>query len=93
MLGELEKAGQCGSGGKEKEGADRGAEDYRVFSLTGLEYTTILDSGAWYSTVCEGGCRFMAALVREEENTSENRLRKREAEEQGKVEVPLGATV
>ena len=35
----------------------------------------------------------MAVLVREEEKASENRQRKRRAEEQGKVEVAPGATV
>ena len=35
MLGELEKAGQRGSGGKTKEGADRVAEDHRVFGIMG----------------------------------------------------------
>ena len=29
--------------------------------------TAALDPGAWYNTVQEGGCRFMAAWVREEE--------------------------
>ena len=42
--------------------------------------------------VHEGGCRFMAAWVREEEDAS-NQRQKREAEEADKVEVALGVTV
>ena len=46
---------------------------------------------AKYSTVCEGGCKLMAAWVREEETASENRLRKREAERtpQAALAVPI----
>ena len=44
-------------------------------------------------TVQEGGCRFMAAWVREEENASNQRQKKREAEEADKVEVAPGVTV
>ena len=43
--------------------------------------------------VHEGGCRFMAAWVREEENASNQRQKKREAEEADKVEVAPGVTV
>ena len=46
-----------------------------------------------YNTVQEGGCRFMAAWVREEENASNQRQKKREAEEADKVEVAPGVTV
>ena len=52
-----------------------------------------LDPGAWYNTVHEGGCRFMAAWVREEEIASDQRQKKREAEEADKVEVAPGVTV
>ena len=41
----------------------------------------------------KGGCRFMAAWVREEENASNLRQKKREAEEPDKVEVAPGVTV
>ena len=41
----------------------------------------------------EGGCRFMAAWAREEENASNQRQKKREAEEADKVEVAPGVTV
>ena len=51
------------------------------------------DPGAWYNTVQEGGCRFMAAWVREEENTSNQRQKKRDPEEADKVEVAPGVTV
>ena len=49
--------------------------------------------GAWYNTVQEGGCRFMAAWVREEENAPNQRQKKRDAEEADKVEVAPGVTV
>ena len=39
------------------------------------------------------GCRFMAAWVREEENASNQRQKKRDAEEADKVEVAPGVTV
>ena len=68
-------------------------EDLRLFGITGYWNTAALDSGAWYSTALEGGCRFMAAWVKEEENASELRQRKIEAEEADKVEVAPGLTV
>ena len=40
--------------------------------------------------VHEGGCRLMAAWAREEENSSNQRQEKREAEEADKVEVAPG---
>ena len=46
---------------------------------TGGWSTAVLDPGIWYSTVCEGGCRFMAAWVREEEKASENWQRTKNA--------------
>ena len=52
-----------------------------------------LHPGAWYSTVREGCCRFVAAWVKEEQKASEHRQRKREAEEADKVEVVPGVTV
>ena len=61
------------------------AEDRRVFGITGDLSTAALDPGFWYSTVCEEGCRFTAACMREGENASENRQRKREAEEADKI--------
>ena len=67
-------------------------DDLRLFGVTGDWRTAALDPGAWYNTVHDRGCRFMAAWVREEENASKQR-QKREAEEADKVEVALGVTV
>ena len=39
------------------------ADDLRLFGVTGDWKTAALDPGAWYNTVQEGGCRFMAAWV------------------------------
>ena len=80
MSGELENAGKRGPGGKEKEWTDCVADDLRLFGDTGDWRTAALDPGAWYNKVREGGCRFMAAWVREEEDASNQRQKKREAE-------------
>ena len=64
-----------------------------MYGITGDWSTAALDPGVWYSTVREGGCRFMDAWVREEEKVFENRERKREAEEADRVEVAPGVTV
>ena len=69
------------------------AEDRRVFGITGDWSTAALDPEVWYSTVREEGCSFMAAWVKEEENASEHRQRKRETAEADKVEVAPGVTV
>ena len=43
-------------------------EDRPVFGITGDWNTAaLLDPGAWCSTVCEGGCSFVVAWVREKE--------------------------
>ena len=60
ISGELEKAEKRELGREEKEGKDCVAEDRRVLSITGSWSITALDPGVRYSTVCEGGCRFMA---------------------------------
>ena len=44
-----------------------------MFDITEDWSTAALDPGVWYSPVCEVGCRFMTAWVREEEKASENR--------------------
>ena len=93
MSRELANAGKCGPAGKEKYWTDYVAEDLRLFSITGDWSTVALDPGVWYSTVREGGCRFMVAWVKEEEKASEHRQRKRVAEEADKVEVAPGVTV
>ena len=59
----------------------------------GVQSTAALDYGVWYSTVCEGDCRLMAAWLGEEEKASENRQRKGEAEKADKFEVAPGVTV
>ena len=66
------------------------AEDRRLFYITEDWSTITLGPGIWYSIACKGGCRFMTAWVREDEKASENRPRKREAEEVGKVEQAWG---
>ena len=63
------------------------AEERRVLGITGRWSTAAIGPGVWYSTVCEGGCRFMVTWARGEEKASENRHREREAEEAVKVEV------
>ena len=93
MSGELENAGKRGPGGKEKEWTDCVADNLRLFGVTEGWRTAALDPGAWYNKVHEGGCRFMAAWVREEENASNQRQKKREAEEADKVEDAPGVTV
>ena len=93
MSGELEITGKRGPGAKEKKWTDCVADDLRPFGVTGDWSTAALDPGAWYNTVDEGGCRFMAVWVREEENASSRRQKKREAEEANKVEVAPGVTV
>ena len=45
----------------------------RSFGIAGDGTTAALDPGFWYSTVCEGGYRFMAEWVRDEEKATENR--------------------
>ena len=94
MSGEPENAEKRGPRGKEKEWTDCVADDLQLFGITGDWNTAALDPGVWYSAaVHEGGCRFMAAWVKEEENASNQRQNKREAEEADKVEVAPGVTV
>ena len=69
------------------------AGDLRLFGITRDWSSAALDPGVWYSTVHEGGCRFMAARAKEEQNASNRRQKKREAEELDKVEVALGVAV
>ena len=87
MSGELENAGKRGPGGKKKEWTDCVAVDLRLFGVMGDWSTAALDPGAWDSTIHEGGCRFMAAWVREEKMRPIN-VRRRD-----KVEVAHGVTV
>ena len=69
------------------------ADDLRLFGITGDWSTGALDFGVWYSAVHEGGCRFMPAWVKEEEDASSHRQKKREADEADKVEGAPGVTV
>ena len=64
ISGELENAGKRGPGGKEKKWTDCVADDLRLFGVTGDWRTAAHDPGAWYNTVQEGGCRFIAAWAR-----------------------------
>ena len=95
MSGELENAGKRGQGGKEKEWTRTAwqIDDLRLFGVTGDWSTAALDPGPWYNIVHEGGCRFMAAWVKGEENASNQQQKKREAVEADKVEVAPGVTV
>ena len=68
-------------------------ENRRLFGIAGDWSTTALKPGVWCSIVSERGRRFMAAWVKAEENVSEHRQRKREAEEVAKVEVASRVTV
>ena len=93
MSGELENAGKRGPGGNEKEWTDCVADDLRLFGITRDWSTTALDPWVMYCAVHEGGCRFMAAWVKEEENASNQWQKKREAKTADKVEVAPGVTV
>ena len=89
------KRGKTWAGGEIK-GMDglRSGGSWCVWYHGGLEYRrTVLDSGVRYNTVCEEGCSFVAARVRDEKKASETRQRKREAEEVDKVEVAPEVTI
>ena len=93
MSGELKNAGKRGPGRRKSERtAWQMIVGYLASRGTG-ESPHLTLPGAWYNIVHEGGCRFMAAWVREEENASNQRQKKREAEEADKVEVAPGVTV
>ena len=63
------------------------------WSLVDVPLIFFVQQTTYRNTVQEGGCRFMAAWVREEENASNQRQKKRDAEEADKVEVAPGVTV
>ena len=79
VLGELENAGKCEPGRKVKvkEWADGVAQDRRVFENRRDWSTAALHPSVSYSTVCEGGCRFMTAWMRKEKKESETRQKKK----------------
>ena len=93
MSGELENAEKRGPEGKEKEWTDYVADDLWLFGITRDWNAAALDPGVWYSTVHEEGCMFMAAWVKEEDKASNQRQKKREAEEADKIEIAPGVTV
>ena len=94
MSGELENAGKRGPGGRRKSERTAWQMIFGYLASWGTgEPPHLALPGAWYNNVHEGGCRFMAAWVREEENASNQRQKKRDAEEADKVEVAPGATV
>ena len=79
MSVELENAGKRGPGGEEKEEwTDCVADDLRLFCIMGGWSIAALDPGVWYSTVLEGGCGCMVAWMKDEENASKHRQKKRE---------------
>ena len=90
MFGGMERPGQRGAGGKEKEWTDCVAEDVRAFGIGGDWKAAALERGGRYSH--RGGRRFMAGWRDEEESAAITRQRKREAEEVDKV-VASGVTV
>ena len=81
----VEKHGPGGGGW-----TDCGTEDHRVFGITGDWSTAALDPGAGYSTVYEGGCRFMAAWVREEENASKTRRGRERRKRRTRLRIHVG---
>ena len=89
MWGELENAGKSGPG-KEKEWTDCVADDLRLFGITGDWSTAALDPGVWYRTVHEGGCRFMAAWVKEEEYASKHRKKREKRKRWTRLRLHLG---
>ena len=74
----------------EKEWTDCVADDLRLFGVTGDWRTAALDPGAWYNIVHEGGCRFMAAWVREEENATINGRRREKRKRRTRLRLHLG---
>ena len=90
VSGELVNAAKRGLGGKEKEWTDCVADDLRLVGITGDWSTAALDPGAWYSTVHEGGCRFMAVWVKEEENASNNGIRREKRKRRTRLRLRLG---
>ena len=90
MSKELENVEKHAPGGREGM-TDCGTEGHRVFfGIMGNWSTAALNPGVGYSTVCEGGCRFMAAWVKKEENASETRQRKRGRKRRTRLRLYVG---
>ena len=90
ISGESRTRDNVDRGGRRNIGRTCVAEDRWVFGITSDWSTAALDPGVWHIIDCEEGYRFMAAWVREDENASETRQRKKEAD---KVEVAPEVTV
>ena len=65
-------------------------DDLRLFGVTGNWSTAALDPGVLYSTVREGGRRFMAAWVKEEENASKQWQKKKKLKRRTRLRLRLG---
>ena len=65
-------------------------ENYRVFGITEDWKTVASDPGAWRDTECEGGWRFMATWVREEDKPSEKRREKDKRKKRTSLRLHLG---
>ena len=77
MSGELENAGKRGPGGRRKSGRTAWQMIFGYLASRGTGKPPHSTLGHGTTTVQEGGCRFMAACVREEENASNQRQKKR----------------
>ena len=84
MFGNLEGAVLRGRSGKEKEWADCVQSDIRAFGITGDWKAMALKAEVWVEAVTEGGRRFMAAWIKEEEDLARHRQEKRETTRLGK---------
>ena len=69
------------------------AEGRRLFGMKGDWSIAALDPEVRYNTAREGGCRSMAAWVKEDEKASEHRQRKTETKQVDKVQVAPGVTI
>ena len=80
---------QCGEdgAGRNKEWIDCVQSNVWRFGITGdwKATATALEAGVWVETVTEGGWRFTAAWMKEEEEADRHRQKKQEANETRKV--------
>ena len=90
MSGELENAGKRGPGGKDKEWTDCVGDDLRLFHIRGDWSTAALDPGVWCSTVHEGGCRSLAAWVKEKKMRLNNGKRREKRKRRTRLSLHLG---
>ena len=93
MSGKLENAAKRRPGEKEKKWTDCVVESCKVLDITGCCSIAATDPGAWYNIVCEGGCRCIAAWMRDEKITFKNSQRKSAVEEGDTFELAPGETV